>query len=85
MDLHFRLYQQTERGSVEQSLRRVALTGSALDKVPSSHSPRTDRARLSADLRPIKRRQVALRSIRMATWSDKAGLTAIRDGLFSYL
>lgn len=31
--MHFRLYQQSGSGGMEQSLRRVALNGSALDKV----------------------------------------------------
>ena len=33
VDVHFRLYQQSGSGSMERLLRRVALSGSALDKV----------------------------------------------------
>ena len=33
VNVHFRLYQQSGSGSMKHSLRRVALNGSALDKV----------------------------------------------------
>ena len=53
VDLQFRLYQQKDSGNLDQSLRRVALTGSALDKVPSSNGSHTDRACVSAALHPV--------------------------------
>ena len=53
VDVHFRVYQQTESGSMDQSLRRVALTGTAIDKVPRVAGRKTDHTCLFADLRPV--------------------------------